>query len=175
VTALDRKLIRDLVHLRGQVLAIALVVACGIAVFVTNRTAYESLVGSQAEYYARYRFADVFARLKRAPDAVAARIAAIPGIAAVDTRVVQDVIIDVPGLAEPATGRVVSLPPRADAALNRVHLRRGRRPEPGRRDEVLAGEAFADANGLDVGDAIGAILGGRWQRQRIVGVALSPE
>jgi hypothetical protein len=29
--ALDKKLIRDLSHLRGQIIAIALVVACGIA------------------------------------------------------------------------------------------------------------------------------------------------
>jgi len=63
VRALDRKLLRDLVHLRGQVLAIALVVACGVATVVTTRTAYDSLVSARADYYARYRFADVFAHL----------------------------------------------------------------------------------------------------------------
>src|SRR5512147_1810503 len=105
-TALTRKLIRDLLHLRGQVVAISLVVACGVAVFVTTRTAYDSLLISQATYYADYRFADVFANLKRAPDALAARIAAIPGVANVRTRVVFDVVLDVPGLAEPATGRL---------------------------------------------------------------------
>ena len=41
--ALDRKLIRDILRLRGQVIAIALVVACGIASFVTMMSAYQSL------------------------------------------------------------------------------------------------------------------------------------
>jgi putative ABC transport system permease protein len=172
---LTRKLLRDLLHLRGQIIAISLVVACGVAVFVTTRTAYDSLLISQATYYADYRFADVFAGLKRAPDGLAARIASIPGVAAVRTRIVFDVVLDVPGLAEPATGRLVSIPERRAPILNDVYIRRGRYLEPGRRDEVLVGEAFAQANHLDVGDTLGAILNGRWETLRIVGIALSPE
>jgi len=175
VTALRRKLLRDLWHLRGQVLAIALVVACGVAVVVTTRSAYESLALSQARYYARYRFADVFAQLERAPETLRDRIAAIPGVAAVETRIVAEVTLDVPGLAEPATGRLVSIPERRVPILNDLHVRRGRWPEPGRRDEVLVSEAFADANDLQPGDAIGAVLHGRWERLQVVGVALSPE
>src|SRR5512140_3455992 len=110
MTALNRKLIRDLIHLRGQMLAISLVVACGVAVFVTTRTAYDSLLISQTTYYADYRFADVFTHLKRAPNAIATRIAAIPGVATVQTRIVFEVTLDVPGLAEPATGRLLSIP-----------------------------------------------------------------
>ena len=96
--SLDRKLLRDLVRLRGQVTAIALVVACGVATGVTTRTAYESLVGARADYYARYRFADVFAHLERAPESLRARIAAIPGVASAETRIVADVTLDVAGL-----------------------------------------------------------------------------
>jgi putative ABC transport system permease protein len=175
VTALRRKLLRDLWHLRGQVVAIALVVACGVAVVVTSRSAYESLALSQSTYYARYRFADVFAQLERAPETLRERIAAIPGVAAVETRIVAEVTLDVPGLAEPATGRLLSIPERRVPTLNDLHLRRGRWIEPGRRDEVLISEAFAEANGLRPGDAIGAVLHGRWERLRVVGVALSPE
>lgn len=173
--ALDRKLWRDLWHLRGQGLAIALVVACGVATVVTTRVGYESLLASRADYYARYRFADVFAQLERAPETLRSEIAAIPGVAAVQTRVVAEVTLDVPGLSEPATGRLVSVPERHVPVLNDVHLRRGRWIEPGRRDEVIASEAFAEANGLELGDRIGAVLNGRWQALRIVGIGLSPE
>jgi putative ABC transport system permease protein len=173
--SLNRKLLRDLAHLRGQVLAIALVVTCGVAVVVTSRSAYESLAISQASYYAQYRFADVFASLKRAPDWIGRRIAAMPGVSAVRPRIVFDVTLDVPGLAEPATGRLISMPERRAAVLNDVHLRRGRYLEPGRRDEILVSEAFAEANRLEVGDSLAAILNGRWQRLRVVGIALSPE
>lgn len=175
MTALQRKLVRDLWHLRGQVLAIALVVACGVAVVVTTRSAYESLALSQSSYYARYRFADVFAQLERAPETLRARIAGVPGVAAVETRIVAEVTLDVPGLAEPATGRLLSIPERRVPILNDLHLRQGRWLEPGRRDEVLVSEAFAQANGLRPGDSIGAVLHGRWEQLQIVGVALSPE
>lgn len=173
--ALHRKLYRDLWHLRGQLVAIALVVACGVAVFVSTRAAYESLLISRDTYYADYRFADVFVHLKRAPDALAARLARIPGVATVQPRIVFDVTLDVPGLAEPATGRLQSIPERRVPILNDLHLRRGRWVEPGRRDEVLVSEAFAKANHLDLGDALGAILNGRWETLRVVGIALSPE
>jgi putative ABC transport system permease protein len=172
---LDRKLVRDLWHLRAQVGAIAVVVACGVATVVTTRTSYSSLLVSRGAYYERYRFADAFVQLKRAPERAAAGLAAIPGVAAVATRIVAPVILDVPGLAEPATGRLVSLPARGRPVLNDLHLRRGRWVEPQRRDEVIVSEAFAAANGIEIGDSVGVVLNGRWERLRIVGIAISPE
>ena len=47
---LNRMFWRDLWHLRGQVSAAALVVACGVAAFVSMRSTYESLLSAQAEY-----------------------------------------------------------------------------------------------------------------------------
>ena len=99
---LDRKLIREVIHLRGQVLAITLVVACGVASFVAMRSTYNSLLTSQQSYYETYRFAEVFAQLKRAPDSIATSISEIRGVGTVEFRVVDDVTLDVPGLNEPA-------------------------------------------------------------------------
>jgi putative ABC transport system permease protein len=175
VSALDRKVLRDLWHLRGQMAAVALIVACGVASIVTIRTAYDSLRGSLDAYYRDYRFADVFATLRRAPDPLGAKIAALPGVVAVQTRVVTHVTLAVPGLAEPAVGRLVSVPERRMPMLNDLHLRAGRYIAANRPDEVVASEQFAQANRLQVGDTLGAIINGRWQRLRIVGIALSPE
>ncbi|HSD09670.1 MAG TPA: ABC transporter permease, partial [Candidatus Binatia bacterium] len=88
---LDRKLVRDLSRMKGQVVTIGLVVGCGIASFVSALTTYESLRFSQRAYYETSRFADVFATLERAPETLAARIRAIPGVAEVETRLVFDV------------------------------------------------------------------------------------
>lgn len=170
-----RMLRRDLWHLRGQVIAAALVVACGIATLVATRGTYESLVAAQADYYATYRFADVFAHLKRAPESLAGDVGRIPGVAQVRTRVVMDVTLDVPGLLEPATGRLVAIPGTPAATLNDLHLVRGRWVDPARSDEVIASQAFATANGLEPGARIGAILNGRWRDLLVVGIALSPE
>lgn len=173
--ALQRKLWRDLWHLRGQALAVALIVAAGIASFVTARSAYDSLRASHVAYYRDYRFADVFATLKRAPLEVASRIARIPGVEAVEPRVVLGVTLDVPGLAEAASARLISVPDRRPPAMNLLHIRRGRSLDPSRSDEVLVSLPFAEANALEPGSSLGALINGRWQRLRVAGVAISPE
>lgn len=175
MSSLDQKVIRDLIHLRGQVIAITLVVACGIASFVAMRSTYNSLLTSQQSYYEGYRFADVFAQLKRAPDSVATLINKIPGVGTTEFRVVADVTLDVEGLSEPAKGRIVSIPEQRRPMLNDLYLKEGRYLEPGQRDEVLVSVAFADANHLRPGDTLSAVINGKWQKLRIVGLALSPE
>ncbi|MGA8767376.1 MAG: FtsX-like permease family protein [Candidatus Acidiferrales bacterium] len=175
MTALNKKLLRDLWHMRGQLITIALVVACGIAAYVTMRGAYESIRNAQQDYYSRYRFADIFAHLKRAPDSLAAAIAAIPGVSSVQTRVVVEVTLDVPGLDEPALGRLISIPGRETPILNSLCIRNGSYLDPSRRDEVIVSESFANANKLNVGETIGAVINGRWERLQIVGIAISPE
>ena len=172
---LDRKLVRDLWHLRGQVVAVILVVACGVATYVTMHSAYAALVVSQSAYYQRFRFADVFAQLKRAPESVAAEVERIPGVAKVQSRIVVEVTLDVAGLEEPATGRLVSIPETGPPVLNDLYIRQGRYIEPQQHDEVLVSESFAEANGLHPSDEVGAVINGRWRRLRVVGVALSPE
>lgn len=173
--AIDMKMVRDIVHLRGQVLAVAAVVMCGIATFVTMWTAHNSLKLSQSAYYREQRFADVFASVRRAPDSVARKLASTPGVASVRTRILVDVTLDVPGLEEPATGRLVSIPEHRAPMLNDLVLREGRWIDATRPDEVLASEAFAQANGLRPGDSVAGIVNGRWRRLEIVGIAISPE
>lgn len=175
VRALDRKLLRDLWSMRGQAIAIGLVIACGVATFVMSLTTLESLQVTQATYYDRYRFAQVFAHLKRAPITLANRIAVIPGVAQAQTRIVRDVNLDVPGLAEPAIGRLISVPDERVPGLNDLHLRSGRYLESGSRGEVIVSEAFADAHGFEPGARVRAIINGRRQNLTIVGIALSPE
>ncbi|HET7461776.1 MAG TPA: FtsX-like permease family protein [Longimicrobium sp.] len=172
---LDRKLMRDLWRLRTQVVSIALVVASAIAATVSFRSGLDSLDESRLRYYREARFADVFASLERAPESLAGRIARLPGVAAVQTGVAAAVVLDVPGLDEPAAGSLVSIPPRPETALNRLHLASGRMPLAGSRAEVLANARFVESNRLHLGDTLAAVVNGRWERLRIVGVALSPE
>jgi putative ABC transport system permease protein len=175
MTCLGRKLLRDLGHYRGQALAVALVVLCGLTAFVAMHNTFYSLVVSQEAYYREYRFAEVFAQLKRAPESLSSAIAAIPGVNALETRIVYEVILDVPGLKEPATGRLISLPEKGRPRLNDLSLRQGRWIEPGRKNEVIISEAFVQANGLKPGQTLGAVINGRWELLLIVGVALCPE
>jgi putative ABC transport system permease protein len=174
-SALDRKLLRDVWEMKGQALAIAAVISAGVTMFVTYISNFESLQRTRAAFYESSRFGDVFASVRRAPARLEERIAAIPGVEVVATRVVADVTLDVEGLDEPATGRLISVPERDTPLLNDVFLRRGRWVDSQRDEEVLASEMFAEANELEPGDQVAAIINGRRRTLTIVGIALSPE
>ncbi|MEN8376703.1 MAG: FtsX-like permease family protein [Gemmatimonadota bacterium] len=172
---LDLKVLRDAAHLKGQLFAVAGLAACGVAVFIMLRSMHGYLRDSQRAYYDDYGFGELFAHAVRAPESLEGRIGDIAGVGQVYTRIVRDVLVDVPGLAEPATGRLVSLPIDGGPALNRLHLRSGRLPEPNRRNQIVVSAAFAAANQLRPGDALGANISGRWEQLTIVGTAISPE
>lgn len=175
ISHLDRKLVRDLGRMKGQAVAVAVVMACGLAMLIMARSLIESLDSTRREYYEAHRFAQVFGHLKRAPESLTPRIAAIPGVAAVQTDIAVQVTLDLDGLDEPASGMVRSLPDFDPPQLNRLFLRTGRWLTPGRRGEVLVGEAFAKANGIGPGDTLAMLLNGRRQTVRIAGIVLSPE
>ncbi len=173
MTALHRKLWREFLHMRGQVIAIALVMIGGIATMVMALGNHSALSETRALYYAEYRFADVFARAKRAPVGLLEEVLAIPGVREAQARVSAFATLEVEGYDEPVTGQFVSLPEPGDPDINRLYLRRGELAVAD--DEVVVGETFADAHGLRPGDEIVAILNGRKQSLRISGIGLSPE
>src|SRR5690606_2787874 len=172
---LHRKLLRDVLAMRGQALAIGLVIAAGVAMCVMYLSTFDSLQRTADRYYAQQRFADVFASLVRAPLAVASEVAALPGVAGGEPRAAVDVTVGVGGMAGPAAGRLVAIPAGRRPQLNALYLRQGGWIEPGRQDEVIASEAFCRAHGLEPGARVGAIVNGRRRTLTIVGIALSPE
>lgn len=175
ISLLDRKLLRDLRSWLGQLAAIGAVAGCGIMAFVTMQTNYDAMYVAQATYYAKYAFADVFASVTRAPNGVAERISALPNVNRVQARVVEDVLADIPGRSDPATLRLVGIPDGEQPVLDRVYVRRGRLPSSVARSEAVVSEAFAQANGLDIGSAVPVIVNGRRETLKIVGIGLSPE
>lgn len=172
---LDKKLLRDLWRMRSQAFTIALVVAAGIAGFIGSLSTYDSMQWSRASYYDAARFADVFAELKRAPKAIERRIAEIPGVADVQSTVQFDVTLDIPGIAEPVVGRMIGLPEGGQPRLNRIFIRQGRMPEAGQAHEVVVSEGFASVRHLKPGATLAALINGKRETLKIVGIGLSPE
>ncbi|MEZ5841374.1 MAG: ABC transporter permease [Hyphomicrobiales bacterium] len=172
---LGRKLGRDLRRLWPQALAIALVMAAGVATLILAAGAYASLSETRAAYYERNRFADIFAGVTRAPSVLAGRIAEIPGVAAVETRIVKLALLDIEGMREPASAMFVSLPDIGEQRLNVLYMRAGRMPIAGDDREVVINAAFADAHHFGLGDHFEALLNGAKRRLTIVGIGLSPE
>ncbi|MBD3679681.1 MAG: ABC transporter permease [Rhodobacteraceae bacterium] len=173
--ALDRKLLRDFRRLWAQALAIALVLACGVAILMTTFGMYQALNETRAAYYERNRFADLFAQTRRAPLTLMPEIRAIEGVYAVEPRVTGAAILTIPGRAENAVGRILSLPASGPPTLNEPILRSGRYPDPGAANEVMVNEPFARANGFALGDTFEANLNGSLRPLTITGTFLSPE
>ncbi|MBL8346427.1 MAG: FtsX-like permease family protein [Rubrivivax sp.] len=177
--ALDRKLLRDLRLMWSQALTIALVVASGIGGFITTLSAVESLALARDRYYAEGRFADVFASVKRAPNALAATLREVPGAADVQTTIEQVVRIELPDVPDPVLGQLIGIDPRQLPRMNRVTLRNGRGFDEVRVADnaipALVSAAFADARGLKPGSRLSALVNGKRRTLVVSGIALSPE
>lgn len=172
--ALDRKMLRDLRRIWAQVLAIALVLGCGVMVLVGAQATQATLIQTQAAYYERHRFADVFAGAVRAPVDIVEAASLIPGVAQAEGRISFQALLTIDGMTEPATGRILSLPA-AGPQMNVLLLRRGRLPDPDRPDEVALAEPFAQSHDLTPGSRFQAVMNGQLRDLTVTGWVLSPE
>ncbi|WP_150911110.1 ABC transporter permease [Marinobacter halotolerans] len=174
-SVLHTKLRRELWQMRGQMLAIALVIAGGIAVCLLSLVNYDSLNATRDQYYRDYHFADLFLSVKRAPRHLVQQVSEIPGAGRISARIEGTARLAVPGFSDPVSARLVSLPNEGQPSVNRLYLRHGRLPSPQRNDETAVIGSFAEAHGLTLGDELAAIINGRQQSLRIVGIVESPE
>jgi putative ABC transport system permease protein len=173
--ALDKKLLRDMKRLWAQALAVALVMACGVATLIIGRGAYQSLLETRSAYYERNAFADIFADAVRVPNRIRSDVREIVDVSAVETRVSTLGLIDVPYFNMPVTGRILSLPDDHEVLVNRIALVEGRLPDAGGGLESVVSKSFANAHGLHAGSRIVATLKGHRVDIAVTGVALSPE
>ncbi len=175
MTALDLKLLRDLWRMRGQAIAIAVVLAAATATYVMSTGMYRSLELTRDAYYARNQFADVFADMTRAPRSVVARIAEIPGVRVAEGTIKQYATLDFAESNVPVRALINSVSERGGNKLNQVTLIKGHLPRPGHPEDAVVGEAFAEANALEPSAEIDALIYGSKQRIRIVGIGLAPD
>lgn len=172
---LTKKMLRTMYRSRGQVLAVGAVVLCGTASYISLASCYRNLLLTRDTYYAQNRFADFEIIFERAPNTAGFRVQEIPGVRQVRTRIVDEVKLEIAGLNEARSGRIVSMPDERRNVLNDIVVTDGRYFEPGALNEVILSQRFAEANGLSLGDNIEATIEGRKHTLRVVGYGLSPE
>lgn len=175
MTPLHRKLLRDVVRVKAQAFTVALVLGCGIMAMLMLQSTISALERARDRFYTEQRFAQVFARLERAPESFAAQLEQTAGIAALETRIVKDVMLPMADEPEPVPGRIISIPSTEQPRLNALHVFAGRLPLPGATDEVILLEQFARAHALKLGDRVPVVINGKLRRLAISGIANSPE
>jgi putative ABC transport system permease protein len=173
IPPLRRKALRDLRRLWAQALAIALVLAAGVATLILGNGAHRALSDTRDRYYQDYRFADLSSDVVRAPLALINDIRAIEGVIQADPRIVKLGRPEIEGMTEPASVLLVSAP--QGDGLNRLHLREGRLPSADAADEAVVSQDFASAHGLRQGAHLTVVMNGKRRDLAITGIALSPE
>ena len=170
-----RKLGRDMLERTGALLALLVIVAIGVGIFVSMAAVYRDLEGARSRYYAAYQLADFSVDLKRAPMHVVAEVAALPNVRAARGRVHLGVRIDLPDVDQPISGTAISMPAQPVPVLNGIMSRKGTWFSDGQAKEAILDDAFASAHGLGPGSRIRVVLLDKQHDLLVVGTAVSPE
>ncbi len=172
---LDRKIFRDLWNIKGQLLAIALVVAAGVATYILSTAASNSLQKSQQHFYRENHFANIFVEFKRAPISIVRRLENISGINFVESHISKLTRASLLGFSDSITVHLYSIPDNGRSVLNQLYLSKGRLPSFNHSNEVVVSDAFVSAHQLRLGDKLSVLINGSFRSVTVVGVALSPE
>jgi len=168
-----KKFYRDLQESREQFVSVLAVVIIGVMFYTGMYSALEGMSGAGREYFAKYRLADVWAAVYRAPEGVIERIEAIPGVKMAEGRVVQDVRIFMKD--RNAMVRLISLPDQKRDTVNDIMMQSGSYFSPDTGNQCIVSEAFFKANHMTVGQTIEPIINGERVKLSVAGTAKSPE
>ena len=175
MTPLNKKLFRDLWHIKGQAAAISIVIALGVMMVVMMTGLVETLEQTRDTYYERYRLADIFAPAVRAPNLLIKQIGDVDGVQAAEGRVTGSALIDLDGVDLPLRAIAISLPDYETPRLNNIYLSDGRLINARQPEEIILLNSFAKARGLKPGDTLTTTMNGGRRDFKIVGLAQSPE
>jgi putative ABC transport system permease protein len=174
---LNRKLIRDLVRAKWQYFAIGLMVVLGVVFFNASYAAYVNLDASYRASYKALDFEDFGLTFNAAPERVCDRIQRIPGVRAVEGRLVEDVGLEVEskGTTRKVVGRLITIPTDREPTVNRLALLSGHPLRSSSSREVLLEASFAKHHNLKPGDIVTATRGNSEVRLSIAGIVQSDE
>ncbi len=172
---LDKKLLRELRGSRSLLLSITSIITIGVMMFVYMRSTYFNLKTAQSQYYAEGRLADFWLDLKKVPLVELDRLAALPGVTDIRSRIQFYAVVDLPQVVKPLNGLVLSLPDRRQPIINDVLLVKGGYFTDERQNQVIVNDTFARNRGIRPGQWIHLVLNNRRQELFVVGTAMSPE
>ncbi|MFF0610573.1 FtsX-like permease family protein [Nocardia tengchongensis] len=164
-----RKLCRDLWRQRWQFLAIATVLAIGVAAFVATTDAYRNLDQSFARAYSEQRLPDAIISGPGAAQ-LSSTLDRLPGQPVVEVRHQSEVGIRVHGRA--FLGRAIGVPEAVQPDVSLLAMESGTLPSAGR---LVIEQHLADHYGLRPGDSVDLLTSGGWQAIPVAGSALSAE
>lgn len=170
---LFKKAMRSIWRGKRSYIACIALMAVGILMYVSFHMMYINLNAAMEKMYAEQDFADAFAAVRGIPLNAAANLAAIDGVDIADAGLVADARVTLAGKENKIiTLRLHSYEPDNLHPLNRFLIVEGAAPSE---NELLVGEPFLKANGLQTGDTLSLTLAGKQLAFTVSGAAQSPE
>ncbi|NLK53027.1 MAG: ABC transporter permease, partial [Syntrophomonadaceae bacterium] len=169
-----RKMWRDLAENKAAYLACITVIAIGLMLFTSMSVVFEGLNEARNNFYAEYRFADGFVRVRGISQTQVDRLSSVEGVAQLEGRLVKDARVYFPDREENVYLRLVSIRPEQTDRLNDVRIIEGTLPTKGSHG-ILLDPGFLAANGLQPGDKLPVIIAGNQVELTVTGTVQSPE
>jgi putative ABC transport system permease protein len=166
--------IRDMMARRFQFGALAIIIALGVAIFVSMIVAYGNLQSSYDHTYEETHLADFTVKVKAAPQTVVGQVRQVANVKAAEGRVVIDTGLPVDS-AQLVQARLIGLPADRRPAVNDVIVESGRYFEAGETDVVLVLKKFADFYHYRSGDTLQVYTPQGLKPLTVVGTVSSPE
>ena len=167
-----RQAVRSVWRSKKSYFACVILMAVGIAVYVSFNLLFVNLTAAMDSMYSRQRFGDGFATVNSIPLDAVDKAASITGIRQLDATIVADARVQKPDSTRITTLRLSSFQPGEADRLNSFILVEGTLPTE---DGVLISDVFAAANGWGVGDSLDLVVEGRKLTPVITGTVQSPE
>ncbi|MFM2343778.1 MAG: hypothetical protein RLZZ210_386 [Pseudomonadota bacterium] len=169
---LDKKWYRDLLSIKGRIIALILIIACGVGIFFGIGQAFSNLLGTQDKSIEKMKFADVEVRLLpedlyNLPD-----LSKIQGVEEVEKRLMLPA--DIKLADNKNLDGLVLFGQTNNPSLNQIQIQEGRKFNIGTK-EVVIDKALAKYHNYKLGDIIKVNIGEAKYDFTIVGIANSAE
>ena len=169
-----RKMVRDILENKAAYLACLVVITIGLMVYTSLNLTTDNLWQAKESFYAEYGFPDGFATVRGITEAEIRRLAALPGIARMEGRMVQDVQVIFPGQEDNTFLRLVTVEIGQEKPIVTVKLLDGLPLDP-HLPGIWVDPQFLAAHDLEIGEELPVIIGGRKVVLNVRGQAQSPE
>lgn len=158
--------------MKGRLLAAGLIMGSALAMYVGVYSAIDSLFDSRAQWYRELAVADLELRIVPEDTINIPDLSAVPGVAAVEQRLVLPGNVDTPAGAKLYT---LMMATQAAPTINRLRIDQGQNIDPLRPTEVVIERSMAQHHGYKVGDALRLNIGKDHYDLTVRGIATSPE
>lgn len=169
---LNRRLLRMILQSKGQNLAIAMVVALGLMLYVAMSSAITNLDRSVNQYYDLTNAADIYVEIPAISASEVSGLLSVAGVRTAQGRIVRDVNF-ISDSEEKVTLRVISMPDEAEM-INSLYFHT-KAQTLGSDQEAFLLETFSRARGIETGDSVQIQYAGLDHTLTVKGIVSSSE